>query len=394
MKTFFSILSFCISFFTYSQTDLAGIVLESETKRPIAYATVFINGTTKGTITDDKGFFILNDIPLPSMLVISHVSYAPKILDIDRANSSKMIIELQAKTYDLSEVKVEDKNLRKKNVAIFKQNFLGVNYWGKNAHLTNDSVMTFHNDYQYQKIPLSDSVRENIRLGRIKNISEWDKDSLFVIVKKLSEFKAEAIAPLVIDMPLLGYKLRIDLIDFTIQYIDGEQRCQFLGYYYFQPYTIDNKKKNKDIEHNRQSAYYNSSQHFFRSLFNRKLAQNGYRLVEKFQDTVTHKISYTDVDIQANLKCTNGKDMIVNGLINRHFIILSYFKNTGEPIDLALHKNPLYYTVSDIYFLSDTCIVRRDGTIPNNDSMFGGRISAKKVGSYLPDEYQPRTEKE
>jgi hypothetical protein len=42
---------------------------------------------------------------------------------------------------------------------------------------------------------------------------------------------------------------------------------------------------------------------------------------------------------------------------------------------------------SEIYFFSDTCTITKEGTVPNNNIGFGGEISKKKVGTFLPDDY-------
>jgi hypothetical protein len=39
--------------------------------------------------------------------------------------------------------------------------------------------------------------------------------------------------------------------------------------------------------------------------------------------------------------------------------------------------------------LSDTCIVRSNGTTPGRQLMFLGKITRKRFGALLPDDYEP-----
>jgi hypothetical protein len=50
---------------------------------------------------------------------------------------------------------------------------------------------------------------------------------------------------------------------------------------------------------------------------------------------------------------------------------------------------PLPMALSRIYFLKDTCIIRADGSRPDNSIMFGPKIGDKRIGAMLPDDFQP-----
>ena len=386
MKKLLCLVSLFIPLFTLGQVNISGKIFDVATRQPVPYATVYVNGTTIGTITNDEGVFALN-VPGSSVVVISHVSYHPKTILAESGANTELTIFLQAKDIDLSEIKVEDKSLRQKNIEIFKQLFLGADRWGENAQLKNDSVLLFHHEYDYQKLELNGRVKNSIKSGYNDNICEWGKDSTYVVTKNLSVFNAEAKAPLIIDIPLLGYKLQVDLIEFMIEYSGRSNNCTFLGYFYFQPYQTERRSKTRKIENNRQAVYYNSSQHFFRSLYNKSLAQNGYELLEKKKDETTKKILYSVMSIDSCINYTKDNQMQIVGLNEKDLIVLYFHKPDGSPVDICTHKKGNHYLKSEIYFMNDTCVVNRTGTIPNNDIMFGGEISAKKVGTFLPDDY-------
>lgn len=392
MKIFLSVILLFIQVFVSGQSRLEGIVLDSITRQPVSYATVYINGTTKGTLTDHNGRFIFNHVELPVMLVVRHLSYSHQALIINSKNFQNLTIKLLTKIHNLSQVKVEDSGLRKNNKDIFKRMFIGDDFWGRNAILSNDSVLTFSPVYSYHKVIVNDSVKKEIKLGFLRNIEKWSSDSSCILVKDLSVFTARANAPLIIDMPLLGYILQVDLVDFKIQYTGKNSQCEFLGYYFFKPYKIKSKNKARKYDDNRKLAYFNSSQHFLRSFYEKRLEQNGYKLREAIRDSITGKIKYfMDVEIDSLAKQGNGL-MQISGLKNRKLYVFFYYKNNGIPVDLTMQKKTLFYRHSGIYFLKDTCTITREGIIPDNNIMFDGDLSTKKVGSYLPDDYGSTSE--
>ena len=64
MKIF---LTFCFILFSQSivlaeNYSVAGIVVEAKSKQPVSGATVFINNTSKYTVTDSNGKYFLADI--------------------------------------------------------------------------------------------------------------------------------------------------------------------------------------------------------------------------------------------------------------------------------------------------------------------------------------------
>jgi len=277
--------------------------------------------------------------------------------------------------------------LREKNVLEFKRLFLGADDWGEKAIIENDSILIFERNYVQKKISISDSIKIEIKYGGIKkkDILSWDADSSSITIRELLNFKVSASAPLIIDMPLLGYKLQVDLVEFNAQNIKGNLQYGSLGYYYFQPYKTDSKSKNKKFKKNRQAVYFNSRQHFYRSLYANKLAQNGYRIIEKTDNNSTN-IKYEPIKIDTYLKPTKDGSKQIIGLKNKDLRVLYFRKTNGTPIDLSRKKGSVY-SPSSIYFLSDTCTIRSDGTIQDSNILFSGTIGNKRVGSLLPNDY-------
>lgn len=55
--------------------NVCGIVISKETEEPLFGASVYVNNTNKGVITNESGKFQLNNIPLKAVLTISYLGF-------------------------------------------------------------------------------------------------------------------------------------------------------------------------------------------------------------------------------------------------------------------------------------------------------------------------------
>jgi len=70
--------SFCMLALAGLSQDasITGRVVDSKTREPLSFANVFVDNTTIGTASDDKGYFILKRVPAGQVeLVFSYVGY-------------------------------------------------------------------------------------------------------------------------------------------------------------------------------------------------------------------------------------------------------------------------------------------------------------------------------
>lgn len=317
------------------QSTVWGIVRDSLSGEPLPFATVYVNGSTKGTITDDDGLFELRNVHFPSTIVFSFVGYRTQVLDLD-SDPGTLQIKLTASN-NLPEVVITDSSEREMYLNYFRTMFLGVDRWGRNATIRNEDIIMF----QSFGADGSDTV-----------------------------FKAWAGKPIIIDLPLLGYELDVDLVDFTVKRTGGRTVCDILGYFFYKPYSTASVPKTSKFERNRKSAYYNSSMHFLRSLYQDRLAENGYILSMSDSVTVTR---------------TGDGRMQICGPDDRILKIQYFHKLDGSPLDLTTHSTGLHmYSESGIHLLKDTCTVLSNGTVTDNSIRFTGEISQKRVGATLP----------
>lgn len=357
--------------------------MDDKTGQAVEFATVYINGTTNGTITTTEGIFELKNVSFPCEMVISHVGYQPKQIAVESQNQQESIIRLTSKQVDLRPVTVAEKNKREKNLQLFRRNFLGDDYFGQHASIKNEEVLSFHWEYETKRNPINKSIK--ITPQKPANGIVWAPDSSWIEINIPRNLRVSANEPLIIELPLLGYTLHFDLLDYSYIYDAAHHSylSSYLGYHYYKP--VPENKLTKKIIANRKLAYYHSSMHFFRSIYSNSLAENGYKIVEKESE---EKITPIDMhDYTEN----NGKFGLITGLKDRMFYILYYANRKGNPINLNEKKGrvPLQ---SNIYFTRDTCCIMDNGTSFDQSMFFSSLIGAKKAGSSLPSDYQVSTE--
>ncbi|MGE5393695.1 MAG: carboxypeptidase-like regulatory domain-containing protein [Candidatus Saccharibacteria bacterium] len=396
----------------FCQSRISGTVTDKQSKQPVDYASVYINGTTNGTLTDSLGNFHLDNVRFPCTLVISHLSYKTQSLNLEYLTSS-LNIPMKLKVNEISGVSVQDRNLREQNMRIFKQQFLGTDTWGKYAIIENEEAIQFSRDYITRQ-----SAVVNKKLDyemRSDPELQWSADSSMVTYSVPANLKAISLQPLKIRLPLLGYTLYYDLVGFMWKYenhYNGDLSAM-IGYSFFVPTPFKSKRDSIRILKNREKCYYNSPQHFCKSLYENKLAQNGYLLLEHNEQYLTNdrtaskfyfsdeastisKNSLPDYKKLKQIKRISLYDNIhlqddhalVTGLKGRRYGICYYSTPKGQPKDLTLFKGS-GGTKSAVIFMQDTCLIRNDGTVPDNSIVFGLTLGSKKVGSMLPEDYQP-----
>jgi len=390
------VLLFSVNAFVNGQNTLSGVVLDKENHNLVTDATVYINGTTIGTSSAMDGSFTLNNVSFPCQLMVSRVGYDLKMMNLDNLPTEKLTILLKLKTIQLSEVKVTGLNTRSQAVDNFRKLFLGSDSWGQKAKLMNDSVLVF-NRYCDTVMINTDTVSAMIQF--IDGIKYKKNDSINKL-KISSVFSVKAKAPLIIDLPALGYKLYVDLVSFYV--IDNKANAisKYLGYFYYKPYDYVSERQERRFRKSRLDAYYNSREHFCSMLFRRELRQNGY-LVEHYVTDDSTKQKYRQfVNLYDFISYADDNQIQITGQKGKTYFIYDFFNYDNKPIDLTNKRFNFsseaefwqsnyanMHQKSSISFTSDTCTIRWDGTIPDLNVMFGGKMSNKKVGAMIPADY-------
>ena len=368
----------------FGQSTVRGVVIDSLTQEPLAFATVYVNGTTQGTSTDADGRFELKDVMFPATVVFSFVGYQTQASDLTR-NPGELTIRL--KTNDvLPEVVVSGKEnkVKREDLEYFRKMFLGNDRWGKRATIENENVIMVDNSYyawtHTEEVEIDkEHVEYHLRSGNdLKRV-----------------FNAWASEPLIIDLPMLGYELYVDMVKFTVVEDKAYTQSDMLGYFYYKPYEKVNKRMTEKIDENRRRAYWGSSQHFLRSFADDRLAENGYLLsmpdkVEKGRKIIS---TYLPVDVKKYSSRVGDDKVQINGIKDKKLRIRYYHRSDGSPMNFREKgKGIRHYSESWMTLLEDTCTFLKDGIVTDNNIQFTGDLSKKRVAAGLPDDYFPPME--
>lgn len=220
---------------------LTGIINDSASGKPLAGVSLFLNGTSKGTVTRSDGKFELAIPPGRYELIASAIGYGTWLREINsRSLPSSLKIVLHTKADELASVTIEPylKDGWKKYGKTFWQYFIG--------------------------------TTENASACTIKN-----KDALrFHFYLKSNQLSVTAIEPLLIENKALGYELEYRLERFVCDY--ASQIVSYYGYPLFRDMPTDDPEKKKKWENNRQLAYMGSMMHFMRSVYNNRAREEGF----------------------------------------------------------------------------------------------------------------------
>jgi hypothetical protein len=403
-----------ISFFfvvAHSQFSLSGKVVGSDNNLPIASANVYFNNSSKGTITNENGYFkIANFAPGRYELVVSCIGFLPKIINISTSNlTNDLVVQLSPKIEELAEVIVApfDKDGWAKWGKLFLEFFIGTSEYANDCKLINTDAIKFRYD------------------------------------KKKNKLEAFSLDRLVIENNSLGYFLKYDLVRF--EYDFSSYIFIYQGYPFFEEMESTKKGLNKKWLTNRVNAYNGSLMHFMRSLFKNSLVENNFEVkktintynLEKRRVAPIYKAQLSKSSLSgdlSNVLATISKrtkeydslsyfksvmkgpdfissiddnimprdsivyliDSVTLGLQFSENLHISYFKK-GMPIANQNNLNNLNFmnnrpTVSELTNVANTeiNIIYNGSYFPVNKLIVNGYWSwAGKIGDMLPQDYWP-----
>jgi CarboxypepD_reg-like domain len=220
---------------------LNGIIRDSASGKPLAGVSVFLNGTSKGTVTRADGTFSLAIPPGRYELIASAIGYATYLEQFSSHNLPVMLkIALHNAAEELAEVTVEPyvKDGWKKYGKTFLQYFIGTTENASDCTIKNKEALRFH----------------------------W--------YLKSNQLAVTAVDPLIIENKALGYDLEYRLERFVVDY--SSHIVSYYGYPLFRDMPTDDIDKKKKWELSRQLAYMGSLMHFMRSLYAHRAYEEGF----------------------------------------------------------------------------------------------------------------------
>src|ERR1041385_5880006 len=155
-----------------AQSIIQGRIIEAKSFKPLPFATVYLNQTTIGTVTDDKGDFIMKDVRAGDYdIVVTYLGYQTyqSRISVNDSTPLSLSIKMVLATTNLNEVSVKSKkddqwNTRYKK---FEKEFFGVSPYAKECKINNPWVLEFTEDANglLKAKASSPIVIENLGLG-------------------------------------------------------------------------------------------------------------------------------------------------------------------------------------------------------------------------------------
>ncbi|WP_153798523.1 carboxypeptidase-like regulatory domain-containing protein [Foetidibacter luteolus] len=229
------------------QDQVSGKVV-SEKGDPLPGATVFIPNTSIGTVADHNGEFTLSKLPKGIFKVAaSFVNFTTGLKTVPKAlRSTRLIIRLKPVEAELKEVIIRkyDKDGWEKWGTLFSNTFIGESVYAQYCKITNTQAVHFVHNQQSGLL------------------------------------QAFADEPLIIENRALGYKITLELNDFSYDLNRNEVDYQVYSFFT----AMDGKRDEMEQwEKNRSDVYDLSLMRFMRRLYAGDYAQDGFevRLIER-----------------------------------------------------------------------------------------------------------------
>ena len=227
----------------WSQIQISGTLTDQSTKLPIPFANVFIAETEIGTVSDEKGNYLLQNVPPGrAELVISHIGYLPinKELEISGKENLEFDWAMNPRQAKTSDVEIESKRSLawRRRLARFKRGFLGESPFARKCELMNPEALRF-----------------------------TEKDGLLT---------AESAELLEVENHATGFKILFSLEG----YRQKGELVSYNGKPFFQALIPKNIREASQWQKNRKIAYKGSPRHFYYSLVNDIFEEEGFSVYQ------------------------------------------------------------------------------------------------------------------
>jgi hypothetical protein len=332
MKNLIGIFLFFISnLIAYNQV-IKGTVFDIKTDSTICFASIYINGTFSGTLSDRKGNFELDISKNRSMpITVSSIGYY-SATQTDFSTEKPLLVYLTPKVYEVKEVVVSSESLSRRkaaNLNIFKNVFLGTTGNARNCDILNENDISFNYN--------------------------TDRDTL----------KAFASKPILIENRSLGYKVTYYLDRF--EYSKRDRLMSFSGSMIFTEDLASVGKYKQSYERRRKESYLGSRMHFFRALWADELDSAGFSVENSSGKYLNYKdiVEVSDPDSLSNQ---------------------SKFLRYPEKLSILYNSR-----LTNIIFLKEKVCFDRDGYFDQIGMSISweGQMMSRRVGDMLPYSYKP-----
>jgi len=222
-----------------AQGKLSGVVQDSATHEPLAFASVFLANTTLGVTTTEKGEFVFPRVPAGTYDVVgSYVGYRLGKQSVTVGPTPQRVtLQLGATGNQLGEVVVKPAPNNPAEYKKFSELLLGKSAFSEQCRITDpEQVRVFYDD-------------------------------------STGELRAHA-KLLQIDNEALGYRIKYHELEFG--YDADVESMYYYGQPVFEELTPRDEQQRRQWAANRYTAYTGSFMHFLRSVYRNRLRADGF----------------------------------------------------------------------------------------------------------------------
>ncbi|MBY0433055.1 MAG: carboxypeptidase-like regulatory domain-containing protein [Cyclobacteriaceae bacterium] len=338
--------------------SITGRILDASTLEPLPFSNIFVDQTTMGVAADDKGVYRMQNIPPGSYdFVFSYVGYQLyKTRQVIKSGEQLTLdIKLLPDEKQLAEVSVTTKRdkIWEGQRKEFEKAFFGQNKFSKSCKIINPWVLEFKTD---------------------KNL-----------------LSATSIQPLEIENWALGYRILYYLREFVV----NQSVYKIAGQVRFEEINSTSTEFRESWIKERQNAYRGSYRHFFKSVIDSRLDDEGFLLyVDKQTDlSKTVRNSNFGAQLGKTIDRIDSKSIKVNQISEGRYSI-------QMPAKLEVHyskeRTPqriyddVYFPVSWLTVQGGTIEVDANGVLPTPARLIvTGQMNEGRVGALLPNNYKP-----
>jgi hypothetical protein len=363
-----------------AQNSITGKVLNEQNEQPLVGASVYINNSTIGTTTNEAGEFKISSLPNGYYeIVVSYVGFEILVYRITiQSRNMSLLFKLEPKPTEMRKVVVLSRDTRAKWLKVMRENFLGITEAARKTKIMNEDDILFEE-------------------GSGKN-----------------QVKAFSAAPLEVVNKELGYRIYFELVGFY--YNAEEGRTYFYGYSRFEELNEKGKTPNRYIR-NRERYYKGSTLHFFHSLIDNRVKEEGFMLlnVQSMANAASGKNVLIDSSSRSpSIKVSGGRSIGVGMATTRDNIFRKdsvdgnevYVLDWKETLRVSYGKDPfvkrhLTKTIlmqgslpvgvySNVDMLERPVYMDSNGTLYNPLALqMRGYWAYEKLANMLPMNYRP-----
>lgn len=316
---------------------------------PVVGATVYLDGTTIGTTSDTKGYFILKLTAVTnSSLVVRFMGYETVIIS-NPFDASSHTVTLTPKPLAIREVFVVPNPFTlEQMIKVFRQEFLGTNWAGRRCVILNEDDVDLYFDYSTNRL------------------------------------EATSLKPLQIENRYLGYRVEFDLVNFYVKFNkrtlkrDFIHSSLFLGTSFFADYPEVTTRHNR----RRYDSYQGSQLNFFRDLAQMSWGKDGFTLFVGSLPALPNT-AFAVKDTLGLKQVTILPDPQVPKIFDIY----------GNPIHPKTRSFNLLYRrkqQSLVKFTTSQFYIDSHGNNSHPDKIaFGGEMGKRRFGNLLPLDYVP-----